>query len=466
MYHPVVDMKEETRYERNHFLPASFIFTLRRRNFTLDFLSISIPQTIMTHGVLPTDPSTSGSHIEVDIARDRSPTRATPAAIANVDSATQEEKERVIEGLEGAMDLFRKGECSRFQVSGLIFNELEKWTGATEQEKGKALDSYLTEINSFITVQDESISLARKNPPPLETTVEPGVPSKRIRDEVEHILDQVSRGEAEDNDDEQRIVKRRAREEEMPWYSDGADSTRRNSCVETCRTLFRFSEDLSGVKALLRVAHNLPEGIPTSQWDRLLRGESVDLNQILSAMHFVNLNEERKGRLGSTEVVFATTESKRHIRTGAEWSAAFRRLSKAVVFLFPHRRDELLEYAEHIEGLFAAKHTTAHSKVILYDQSVRNQVGGGQNILLTDFNRFHSLSEAILHADGIEYKSHGKGSSKGEGTSKGESSKKDICRRFNGQVGCRFTEDECYYKHICKGCGKGGHGKFSCTEKH
>lgn len=185
-------------------------------------------------------------------------------------------------------------------------------------------------------------------------------------------------------------------------------------------------------------------------------------------MHFVQLNEERKGRLGSAEVAFAVSESKRHIKMGSEWSSAFRRMSKAVTFLFPHRREELLEYAEHVEGLFAAKQTSAHPKVILYDQSVRNQVGGGQNILLTDYHRFYSLSEAILHADGVEYRAGGKGSAKGgNGPDKGDSTKKDVCRRFNGQAGCPFSEEECYYKHVCKGCGKGGHGKFSCTsEKH
>jgi hypothetical protein len=112
-------------------------------------------------------------------------------------------------------------------------------------------------------------------------------------------------------------------------------------------------------------------------------------------------------------------------------------MSKGITFLFPHRRDELLEYAEHIESLFSAKHTGAHSKVILYDQSVRNQVGGGQNVLLTDYHRFGSLGEAILHADGVEYKGqvNGKGSSRGDGSGKGEG-KKEICRRFNGQGGC------------------------------
>jgi len=131
-------------------------------------------------------------------------------------------------------------------------------------------------------------------------------------------------------------------------------------------------------------------------------------------MHFIQLDEERKGRLGGAEVVFAVAESKRHVKTGGEWSSAFRRMSKAVTFLFPHRREELSEYAEYIEGLFSAKHSGAHSKVILYDQSVRNQVGGGQNILLTDYQRFSGLSEAILHADGIEYKGNGKGSSSGK----------------------------------------------------
>jgi hypothetical protein len=150
---------------------------------------------------------------------------------------------------------------------------------------------------------------------------------------------------------------------------------------------------------------------------------------------------------------FAVAESKRQVKTGGEWSAAFRRMAKAVAFLFPHRREELSDYAEHIESLFAAKHVNAHSKVILYDQSVRNRVGGGQNVLLSDYQAFSNLSEAILHADGIEYRGNGKGSSKGgKGSDEGGSAKKEVCRRFNSQDRCRFSEEECYYKHACKKC--------------
>jgi len=38
-------------------------------------------------------------------------------------------------------------------------------------------------------------------------------------------------------------------------------------------------------------------------------------------MHFIQLDEERKGRVGGAEVVFAVAESKRQVKTGGEWSS-------------------------------------------------------------------------------------------------------------------------------------------------
>ena len=424
----------------------------------------------MTHG--EERPNQSTSTVE-NVGEPSAGEGTAQFAVEANEPSAREEKERVFKRVEREMEIYRKGEYSRFQASTHVANELGKWIGASDKEKGKAFDSYLAEINSLVAIQDEERSDTRAASLPASSANAAGQRSnaKRIRDEVEELLDQVS-GEALDGDvDGHQLglesVRKRAREEDMPWFNSSLNSGRRTSCIETCRTLLKFSEDLSGVKSLLRVANGLPEGIPSTQWDRILRGESVDLDQVLSSMHFIQLDEERKGRLGAAEVVFTVAESKRKIKTGAEWSSAFRRMSNAVVFLFPHRREELYDYAEHIEGLFSAKHTNAHSKVILYDQSVRNQVGGGQNFLLTDYQRFNRLSEAILHADGVEYRTGGKGPSKGgNGSDKGEPSKKDICRRFNSQNGCRFSEEECYYKHVCKGCGKTGHGKNSCpTEK-
>ena len=323
----------------------------------------------MSHGEGQIDQSTS----TFEIVNGSEHGESAEVVGSNDDSTAQEEKKKTFERVEREMEAFRKGEYTRFKASTRVANELDKWVGASEKDKGKAFDSYLAEINSFLAVQDEERS-ATRGTPPVGTipSTESRAKGKRIREEVDEFLDQISGEEFEGDEVEQRVVRKRAKEEDMPWYSSNSGSSRRGSCVETCRILLQFSEDLPGVKSLLRVANNLPEGIPSTQWDRILRGESVDLHQILSAMHFIQIDEERKGRMRSTEVVFAAAECKRQVKTGGDWSSAYRRMSKAVAFLFPHRREELSEYAEHIEGLFSAKHTNAHSKVILYDQSVCN----------------------------------------------------------------------------------------------
>jgi hypothetical protein len=381
------------------------------------------------------------------------------------------EKAQVFKRVEQIMENFRGGQSSRFQTLTHVIDELDKWSEGSDEDREKALNTYLVEINSDSAFPNGNQFEPGSATQPSGSSVIPNPLNKRRHSEVGDLIERLSRGGCEEEEDESQPGKRHAKEEDMPWFNPTVQSTRRDSCVRTCKILQRFSEDLSGVKSLLRVAFNLPEGIPSSQWDRILRGESVDLNQILSSMHYIQLDDERKGRMGNAEVIFTVPEPKRQLRTGAEWSAAFRRLSRAITFLFPHREDELREYAEYIEGLFAAKQAGAHAKVILYDHSVRNQVGGGQNTLLTDYHKFHRLGEAILHADGIEYgNTNGArkgGPSRGGRGPKSGGRKGEICRRFNGPNGCHFSEEDCFYKHTCQLCGKGGHRKPNCcTENH
>ena len=62
------------------------------------------------------------------------------------------------------------------------------------------------------------------------------------------------------------------------------------------------------------------------------------------------------------------------------------------------------EYGDYIERLFAAKRPGSHNQIILYDRGVRNEVGGGQSLLLTDYQYFVSLYAATMQDDGVEYK--------------------------------------------------------------
>ena len=96
-----------------------------------------------------------------------------PAGTVDVnDNATiWEEKERIFERVEQEMEIFRREEYSRFQASSRVANELGKWEGGSDKEKGKALDSYLVEINSFTASQDEEQSTMRGTSLPVGTSL-------------------------------------------------------------------------------------------------------------------------------------------------------------------------------------------------------------------------------------------------------------------------------------------------------
>ena len=106
--------------------------------------------------------------------------------------------------------------------------------------------------------------------------------------------------------------------------------------------------------------------------------------------------------MGETEISFGVAGPKRCISTAAEWSTAWRKASKAITFAFPHRREELLEYGDYIKSEFAAKITSSHHKILLYDTALRNEVAAGQHVLLTDHAHFTRLYSAIVMPDGIE----------------------------------------------------------------
>ena len=159
----------------------------------------------MEHGGEQLAQSTSSFEI-VDRPRDEGEFSGSQTVDTVDEPAAKEEKERVLNRIEREMETFRKGECSRFQASTRVANELEKWNGASDKEKGKAFDSYLAEINSVLAIQDEDQSATRgtslPSGAPLPSERRPN--AKQIRDEVEDLLDQVSREELEGEDPELR----------------------------------------------------------------------------------------------------------------------------------------------------------------------------------------------------------------------------------------------------------------------
>ena len=259
--------------------------------------------------------------------------------------------------------------------------------------------------------------------------------------------------------------KQRIYESQMPWFSKEKQlrkSVTNPSCIKTKDILDIFQRDLAAVKRWIRCASSAPAGFPSTEWDALIKGETVDIDTVFSSLHHVHSIDEGIGRVGSTEIQFGRPKPAAKIETSGQWTSAFNLVVKATAFLFPHRYDELRQYGDYMEELFSAKSVTVHPKLFKYDEAIRYKVGQGQNILLTDKGEFIRYYEAIVASDGVGAEGASGGSRSSSGKGGKSKDKPDICHRFNGANGCSATAEKCKYKHICKKCKQHGHGKMDC----
>ena len=374
--------------------------------------------------------------------------------------------------LDHLIDECRCGRASKSQTITNILNALDAST-SSQPEKEKTLDLLLSEISSINGgANGPSTRATHVNTINLPGTGDVSGNKRALQKETEDFLEQISKGSdvsLSDSDDDERSSpkRRRLKESDMPWYSSTSTKAYPSnpSSDKTRQLLKRYNRDISNAKFFVKVAQGSPEGIPSAQWERILRGEPVDLDYLLSSLHRITFDEERKGHVGSTEISLGVSDAKKRVQSSSEWSSAWRRVSKAIAFCFPHRRDELDLYAEYIEGEFAAKHVSAHSRIIVYDIAIRNEVGGGQNCLLTDYPRFTHLYSAIVATDGVEYNSGGTKRKGKDKSNQSNGTKTEICHNYNSSSGCKFSDRECRYKHLCKGCNKPRHPKDKCPTK-
>ena len=78
----------------------------------------------------------------------------------------------------------------------------------------------------------------------------------------------------------------------------------------------------------------------------------VNLNHVLSGMHTISNNNWEVELIGGIQLKYGATEVAKKVRNARDWSQAFCIYSKAVLFIFPHRKEELEDYAEQVATLF------------------------------------------------------------------------------------------------------------------
>jgi len=270
-----------------------------------------------------------------------------------------------------------------------------------------------------------------------------------------------------DNDDDERPrKKRKAKESDMGWFdpNEASSYSRNDSSRQTCKRLQIYNDDIPGAKFLVKLNRRAPPGIPSAQWERIFRGEAVDLDHFLSSLHRTTINEEGETRIGNAKISLGVTDAKRRVSTAAEWSSAWHLASRATAFAFPHRSDELREYEDFMAGEFAAKVVSSHPRIILFDIAIRNIVQGGQTYLLTDRALHLRFSSAILMPDGVVPNTSVASANRRSSQPRATGSKSDVCNRFNTANGCPSSDADCKYRHICKKCRKPGHGRDQCPK--
>lgn len=245
----------------------------------------------------------------------------------------------------------------------------------------------------------------------------------------------------------QRLFKR-----DMPWFKREVEARQvaNPSCTETRRILGLLGNDINAIKRWIIQSTAAPTSFPSSEWENIIRGVSIDLDKVFSSLHLVAPIKENIGRVGSTTISLGETEPRRRIQSSGDWMSAWFEASQATAFVFPHHENELRHYGDYISREFSSRVVSSHRKLILFDAAIRNAVGGGQSIVLTDYNKFTHIYAATVLADGIQSECHGSGS--------GSQTRSDICRRFNSSH-CP-DGDTCKYRHICRKCKKQGHGQI------
>lgn len=372
----------------------------------------------------------------------------------------------IISELEGIVDDHRNGKSSKLQAISNLFERLNYRGGSADPQKEKTLELYISSLSNIDCLPDSSVHPTGPKhtlPGDLPTTLP--LVDKKVDDLVQRLSSKSNASDSDsDNDLDEPRKRRKVDESKMPWYASqlSLQSQSDPSCRETCRLLEYYERDRSQVKSWIKRHPGAPLGFPPSQWDRIIKGEPVDLNVVFSNLHRTEPVKESAGRVGDTVIHFALPEPKKRVETAGDWTAAFNRVVRATAFAFPHREHELRDYGDYIEEFFAAKIPAVHPRIIMYDNAIRSEVGGGHSILLTDFHKFHKFYQAILASDGSDAgprRSNGRSSKPG-------SSKVEICHRFNSS-GCPFSDLDCHRKHVCKNCKRPGHGASSgsCEKK-
>jgi len=274
-----------------------------------------------------------------------------------------------------------------------------------------------------------------------------------------------ARSVEEDGDDEHQSGRRRINTGAFPWVieEDVMPAQLSTELRQTLSILENFSRDIKVSKSSLLNSARCPQ-FPDSEWTNMLSGRVIDFDHVLSGVYSAAPDEHRREQLGSIEVVVGNSTPVRVVKTHSHWVIAYEQYVEATLYVFPHRRNELLIYGKFIRQLFTSFPPELHGRVIQFDKAVRLRVAQRRDLLLSDHIQFTDLNLLWLQnaggvVAGVDDRSrHTGGTSTGGG---GKQGRRDACRRWNDGR-CPNSVSDCKYAHICSKCRNTGHVSKDC----
>ncbi|KIK61191.1 hypothetical protein GYMLUDRAFT_166782, partial [Collybiopsis luxurians FD-317 M1] len=235
------------------------------------------------------------------------------------------------------------------------------------------------------------------------------------------------------------------------------------------RKVDNYSADLDvAIKSIEKSSCN--PSFPRKLWRAVLEDQYIELNEVNALVSTLQVHDAGRTSVPNAlaDALELTTLAKRapskEITGERAWRWAWQLAAEAITFAFPFRRKELIEYEQHIMGLFNTQHVSVHKNILQYDKAIRQLMGSRRDLLYDDFEQrdFAKYRSAFLTSSG-SHTGISTGSASPQRSPRPRDRSKEICKKFNRGECDAFSG--CERKHICANCRKSGHGASSCKDK-
>ena len=103
------------------------------------------------------------------------------------------------------------------------------------------------------------------------------------------------------------------------------------------------------------------------------------------------------------ELRLGLAEPTKRIQSVEEWIYAWSETTKALVWVFPHRRAEAEAYQQYIVSHFKSTARRFHPRILLLDKRVRILVASRRDLTLASFHAFTEAERSFLSPIGADY---------------------------------------------------------------